>query len=185
MNLRSLFLVVVLIGGSVQAAPSPDADQQESESTNETQGDASVDGSVDNASADTEESSSKASTLPEEIQAILDTQAEYGKAERCINSSRVRSVTVLDDRHVSFQVSRDQYYLVQFEQRCPGLRLNAKISYETNGTNVCEWDYIRAIYEFGPGNYQLGPPCRIPGFQEVSKEQLMILRETLKPRKKD
>ena len=34
--------------------------------------------------------------------------------------------------------------------------------------------------EWGLGNYQPGIPCRIPGFQSVTKEQVMQLKDALK-----
>jgi hypothetical protein len=121
--------------------------------------------------------------LPPEIEAILDSQSSYDEMKKCIPRSRIRTVKVLDEHHVSFQVGREEFYLVQMEARCHGLRRNGTISYETtSSTNLCEWDSIRPLYEFGPGNYQLGSTCRIPGFIPITKEQLSHLQEELKVR---
>lgn len=198
MKLRWLLLVICLSGAASRAAEGEPAESQATQA-NATEGQASASQAADSQAADSQDEENQAadvqdesanpsskqnsSEFPAEIQAILDSQAEYGTTEKCISLGRIRSVRVLDDKHITFQVSRDRYYLVQLKQRCPGLRRDSKISYETNGTGVCEWDYIRAVYEFGPGNHQLGPACKIPGFLEVTKEQVFILRDALKPKK--
>ncbi|MDD9963402.1 MAG: hypothetical protein F4X31_06460 [Gammaproteobacteria bacterium] len=122
--------------------------------------------------------------LPADVEAILSEpsgQSDYAEEERCLPIHRIREVDVLDDRHVVFRMSRKTYYLVQLPHRCPGLRRNDPVAYETvNGMSVCSLDAIRGTFRFGPGDSRLGPPCSIPGFQEVTVEQLATLREFLR-----
>ena len=115
-----------------------------------------------------------------------DPEAEdYVKSPRCLSTGRIRSVTALDSRHVVFRVSRNERYLVQFARPCPGIRRNDTLVYETTlGTSVCRKDRIRGTYGFGPGSRQLGPPCFITEFQSITPEQLDLLRDSLKQRKK-
>lgn len=103
----------------------------------------------------------------------------YGSAPRCINTQRIRSVDVLDSRHVAFRISRDYYYLVQFQHRCPMLERNRPISYETRSMQLCRLDSIRGTAGAG-SSVRPGPPCQIPGFREISREQLLLLKEQLK-----
>ena len=54
------------------------------------------------------------------VQEILqrDPSAEdYGESPRCIDTKRIRRINVLDDKHVVFEMSRDQFFLAQFERR--------------------------------------------------------------------
>jgi hypothetical protein len=103
----------------------------------------------------------------------------YGSAPRCINTQRIRSVDVLDSQHVAFRISRDYYYLVQFQHRCPMLERNRPISYETRSMQLCRLDSIRGTAGAG-SSVRPGPPCQIPGFREISREQLLLLKEQLK-----
>ena len=122
--------------------------------------------------------------LPADVEALLSEpsgQSDYAEEERCLPIHRIREVDALDDRHVVFRMSRKKYYLVQLPHRCPGLRRNDPVAYETiNGMSVCSLDAIRGTFRFGPGDSRLGPPCSIPGFQEVTVEQLATLREFLR-----
>lgn len=126
---------------------------------------------------------SEAQTGPElSVEEILTQTADpesYGDAPRCISTSRIRSSNVLNDQHVVFRVSASKYYLVQFRNRCPMLERNATISYETRSEQLCALDSIRGLIGLGT-TARFGPPCQIPRFQEITREQLVLLREQLK-----
>ena len=121
--------------------------------------------------------------VPPEVQAILSQPSEsslYPEEQRCLPLHRIRSVTALDERHVVFRMGRREYYLVQFQHRCPGLRRNDPVAYETlNGMSVCSHDTMRGLLRYGIGDNRLGPPCAIPGFQQLSQEQLDALKSAL------
>ena len=122
---------------------------------------------------------------PLDVETILSTTAakeDYVDVAKCLPLHKIRRVKVLDEKHVAFEVGRDKVYLVVMDRRCPGLRPGSKISYETSGTTLCTRDDMRAVIEFG-SSYQLGPFCRIPGFQEITKEQLVLIRDTLRNKK--
>ena len=61
----------------------------------------------------------------------------------------IRRINVLDDKHVVFEMSRDQFFLAQFERRCPGLRRNKTVMTEPTGNRLCRLDTIRALEEWG------------------------------------
>ena len=121
---------------------------------------------------------------PLDVEDILSADPEsedYVKSVRCLPVRRIRSATALDDRHIVFRVNRSEQYLVQLARRCPGIRRNDTLVYETTGgMSVCRNDSVRGTYGFGPGSRQLGPRCRITEFQHITTEQLDLLRETLK-----
>lgn len=125
--------------------------------------------------------------LPAEVEAILSEPAasDYPGEEQCISRHRIREVKVVDEHHVTFKLGREQLYLVQFKHRCPGLRRNDPVVYEsTNSMSVCRHDIIRSLLPFGFGDNRLGPPCHIPGFQQITPEQLVALQEALKQRQR-
>ena len=107
-------------------------------------------------------------------------QEDYVDDERCISTSRVREVEVLDDRHVAFQVRQNEFYLVQFNHRCPGLRRGRPVMYESKGSRLCQHDALRTLYSAGPGRYDPGMKCFIPGFQSVTREQLEGIKVLLR-----
>lgn len=101
---------------------------------------------------------------------------DYSQAERCVRTDQIRSIDVLDDKHIAFEVRRNQYYLVQFERRCLGLRRNSAVVFEPTGNRLCKLDGIRPIDDWGGVP---GAKCTINGFESVTKEQLVMLKETL------
>ena len=105
---------------------------------------------------------------------------DYREDPRCLPTNRIRKVDVIDEKHVSFQVSRDKYYLVQFKYRCAGLRRGRPVMYEPRGINqLCALDGLRGLYESTMGSYTPAMRCSIPGFQSVTKEQLSLLKDAL------
>ena len=124
---------------------------------------------------------------PLDVEEILSADPEtedYVKSVRCLPVRRIRSATALDDRHIVFRVSRSELYLVQLSRRCPGIRRNDTIVYETTGgMSVCRNDSVRGTFGYGPGSRQLGPRCNIPEFQRIVPEQLDLLRESLRQSK--
>jgi cell division protein FtsB len=116
----------------------------------------------------------------EEILTRESKKEDYTDLERCIPTRNIRSVEVIDEKHVSFQVSRSEYYLVQLKHRCPGLRRGKPILYEPTSHRLCALDGIRGIYDHGLGGATPGMRCAITGFQSVTKEQLVMLKDALK-----
>ncbi len=123
-----------------------------------------------------------AQEIPPEVADILEnpsSQDDYHKSVRCIPTARIRSAKALDDQHVVFELGRRQYYLVQLPRRCPGMKAGRPVAYKTTtGSSLCRLDTIHGLLDFGVGDSRLGPSCVIPTFQEISVEQLDLLRET-------
>jgi hypothetical protein len=118
-----------------------------------------------------------------EVDEILTQQADkeaYVDTPRCLRLHKIRNVKVIDERHVAFQTGRDEFYLVQMEYRCPGLERNATVAYSTNSSRVCQLDQLHAVIRYGPTTERLGPACSIPGFQAITREQLTVLRDSLR-----
>ena len=123
---------------------------------------------------------------PLDVTTILTTPTDeesYADAPRCISSQRIRGVEVLDDRHVAFRMSRSKFFLVQFTNPCPTLRVNSAIAYDVRNQRVCALDGLRPLNGYGVSAQPAVIACRIPGFQEINKEQLALLRESLKGRR--
>jgi len=115
-----------------------------------------------------------------DVETILTTpsETEYTESERCLSTSRIRRTEVLDDRHIVFHMSRDRYYLVQFPHRCPTLDKNSALMYDVQGSRLCQLNRIRAVNGSGMSR-SIGPVCMLPAFEEVSIEQVALIRESL------
>jgi|GEM_PF-2418042 len=121
----------------------------------------------------------------EEILTRDPTQDDYVKSPRCINTTRIRDMQVIDEQHIVLRVAREEYYLVRFDRRCPGLRRGRPVIYEPgSGTQLCVLDAIRATYDSGLGGISPGMRCSIPGFESVTKEQVALLKDTLQAKRR-
>jgi len=122
--------------------------------------------------------------FPPEVEALLNKASDpesYAETERCLFTREIRSTEILDEQHLVFQLSGKRLYLVQFQYTCPGLRRGVSIVYESYNSRLCRLDQIRA---FEPGPAIPNPPCTLPGFMPVEKEQVAQLRESLKSKRK-
>ena len=108
------------------------------------------------------------------------TQSDYVDSPRCINTTRIRDMEVIDEQHIVLRVARADYYLIRFDRRCPGLRRGRPVIYEPgSGSQLCVLDGIRATYDTGLGGISPGMRCSIPSFESVTKEQVSLLKDTL------
>lgn len=110
--------------------------------------------------------------------------SDYVDEARCVSKHRIRRFDVIDDRHIAVQVSRDDYYLIQFKNRCIGLAPGKTVMQEARNSRLCVHDSIRAMDQWGFGRMKPGPPCFIPGFQSITREQLLHIKDTLKAEKR-
>lgn len=122
--------------------------------------------------------------FPPEVEALLNQASDpeaYPGTERCIFTRDIRTIEILDQQHVVFELSRKQLYLVQFPYVCHGLRRNGSLIYETRSGRLCRLDQVRA---FEPGETMPNPPCTLPGFMPVEKEQVVQLKDSLKAKRR-
>jgi hypothetical protein len=134
-------------------------------------------------SAGVEEQQRAAAEKALSVEEILNrdpTQSDYVKSPRCINTTRIRDMEVIDEQHIVLRVARAEYYLIRFDRRCPGLRRGRPVIYEPgSGSQLCVLDGIRATYDTGLGGISPGMRCSIPSFASVTKEQVSLLKDTL------
>lgn len=186
----SLILVLCVWGAPMSAAnPSDPAEATGAELQN-TEENSAVSADETSSAAEKlskkEQRAARRAELKAQVDALLERppeDADYSTTVRCLSTNRIRSIDVLDDQHVAIRVNRREYYLVQFERRCPGLRHGDTVIYETRGGWLCSADGIRTVYGFGPRQLDPGVECFIPGFQTVTEEQVKSLKAILKNRR--
>ena len=110
-------------------------------------------------------------------------QADYVKEVSCLNARRMRDTQVLDSRHVAFKMGKDEYYLVQFENQCHGLRAKRPVRLNMRNSRLCKYDSIQGFDPDRMMGSGLGMRCSIPGFSQISKAQVEQLKVSLKDRR--
>ena len=109
---------------------------------------------------------------------------EYSDDTRCIDTRRMRHYDVLSGRFVVFEMRHsDEIYLVQFEQKCPGLQKNESLTFDIRSGQsgrLCVNDHIKPL----DGNLSTQPGmrggnCRIPSIDKVTRVQLLQLERGL------
>jgi hypothetical protein len=117
------------------------------------------------------------------VQDILERDAtvgDYTNEVNCLSARRMRGTDVLDSRHVTFKMGRDEYYLVQFKHRCVGLRSNRPVRLNMRNSRLCKFDSIQGIDPSAMAGMREGLRCSIPGFTQMTKAQVEQLKSTLK-----
>jgi len=126
-------------------------------------------------------------SAPLDVETILNTTSEksdYVDERRCIRAGLIKKIEALDDKHVVFRLGRDEYYLVALERGCATLNRNSTIGYDSDGSRVCALDSIHPLNGFGRGGVSASISCQIPGFQAITEQQLALLRDTLRGKRK-
>ena len=104
---------------------------------------------------------------PSEQTAFLDLYSIEGDEGRdCISRSAIRSIRVIGDRTIEFNMRGGESYVNILPNTCPGLRPGRTISYETRQSRLCKLDIIRLFDQSATG---LRPTisCGLGKFNEV------------------
>jgi hypothetical protein len=186
MNLRPTMILAVILpalAAPVFAAGIDSAAHSSEAASGETADGISVENTAEEPDrGETAGEDSEPIEFPPEIQKLLTEPSEgetYTAPERCISTRSIRQTHILDDRHIVFESAGSNYHLVQFQRRCPRLQKHSTLIYETTDSRLCRLDMIRP----SNGMHDISPPCSIPGFIPITREQMVLLRETIEARK--
>ena len=92
--------------------------------------------------------------------------------ERCVNTRLIRSMSVVNDRNIVFNMRGGKIYLNSLPGNCPGLAREKRFSYESHTGVLCKSDRISLINETGIG-LQMGRSCRLGQFELVTEQDLV------------
>jgi len=128
-----------------------------------------------------ESSGTKSSKVDvEEILGRDPSKNDYVVENECIHADRIESMEVIDKKHIIVEMKSDDYFLIQFKNKCPDLRKGNPIMYDRRSARLCRLDVIRGVRDSGLNGFEPGVSCFIPGFQSVSKEQVVLIKESMK-----
>ena len=108
------------------------------------------------------------------------TRTDYVSESECIQANRIDSMEVIDKKHIIVEMKSEDYFLIQFKNNCPDLRKGRPVMYDRRSSRLCRLDIIRGLRDSGLNGFEPGVSCFIPGFQSVSKEQVVLIRESMK-----
>ena len=89
-----------------------------------------------------------------------------GDAQSCILRDRIRQTEVRSDQVIDFEMQGGEVYRNTLPQRCPGLRLERAITYETSVNQLCTPQIIYVLQNVG-GVPQRGAGCSLGAFVPV------------------
>ena len=126
-------------------------------------------------------------TEPSAARSVVDLptdEATYGSAQSCINLRSIRGHTILDGGHIVFHLPRGRYMLSQLQPRCSALRRNDVIQLNPGSiARLCALDKVSVLgAAFGSGGLQVIDTCFLGAFEEISKEQLHALKDSVRVR---
>ena len=108
------------------------------------------------------------------------TKEDYVVKTECISARQIESMEVIDKKHIIVEMKADDFFLIQFKNNCHDLRKNMPVWYERRSARLCRSDIIKGVRDMGLHGYEPGMSCFIPGFQSVSKEQVVLIRDSMK-----
>jgi hypothetical protein len=93
-----------------------------------------------------------------------------GEPLNCVPLTQVRESRIRDDWTIDFVGVGGQVWRNTLTNRCPGLRAENAITYETSLTQLCNVDIVYVLQNFG-GRLQRGPACSLGRFVPVELER--------------
>jgi hypothetical protein len=87
-----------------------------------------------------------------------------GDPVTCISRSRIRSVRVIDDQTIDFEMNSRQRYRNELPFRCSGLGFGSTIQHRSRTSQLCSGSTFTVR---SPGAAPVGPSCALGRFQPL------------------
>ena len=99
--------------------------------------------------------------------------------ERCVRLSRVKSVEILSNKQIAFEMRNNQYFVNLLPYACPGMRKGSTLMYRTSLDLLCDVDIVTVLDTFG-GGFQPAASCGLGKFEPMDKDEVEQLRAAAK-----
>ena len=107
---------------------------------------------------------------PADRPAVSPAARVVGTPESCIPLASLRETRIRDDWTIDFVGAGNRVWRNTLTARCPGLRSNDAITYETSLTQLCSTDIVYVLQRVG-GRLQRGGACSIGQFVPVELDR--------------
>ena len=187
-NLSILLRVLVVcvltyVGVAYVSSANEHIDEEGQSTTDDTLRDEERETEEDEVSDADEELLERLVTFQKLLEESDEADQEYSEDTRCIQTRQMRHYQVLSHRFVAFEMRQsDELYLIQFEQKCPGLQKNISLSFSMQNGNagrLCVNDDIMPLDGGLGGQVTSRASCRIPSLEKITKVQLLQLERGL------
>lgn len=116
----------------------------------------------------------------EEVLASSLSATDYGKPERCLQTSEYTRIEVLDKKHLLFEGRGGKYWLNTLRNECPGLRKGAVLQLDLTTNRVCNLDTVTAIETRRFYVDRISATCSLNAFVGIPKEQAEFLKNEIR-----
>ena len=116
----------------------------------------------------------------EEVLASSLSEADYGKPERCLQTSEYTRIEVLDKKHLLFEGRGGKYWLNTLRNECPGLRKGAILQLDLTSSRVCNLDTVTAIESRRFYFDRVSATCSLHEFVAIPEEQAEFLKNEIR-----
>jgi len=93
------------------------------------------------------------------------TMVPVGQPQTCVDTVRIRSTTVVDDRTIDFTMTDGTVLRNTMQNSCPGLGFEQAFSYSTSINRLCNVDIITVLNQ--GGGISRGASCGLGMFVPV------------------
>ena len=182
--LRVVFVCVLTFVGVACVSETVDSsDEDIQSSTNDNSLGEEHDVTEDEESDADEELLEKLQTFQRLLEQSDESDQDYSDDTRCVETRRMRHYQVLSQRFVAFEMRQsDEYYLIQFEQKCPGLQKNGSLTFlmqSQQAGRLCVNDDIVPLDSHLGSQAVSHARCRIPSVEKITEVQLLQLERGL------
>lgn len=122
-------------------------------------------------------------TPPPTVEAVLAntlTESDYGKSERCLQTSDYQKIRVLDQQYILFEGRGDKVWLNKLRSKCPGLRPNTTLRLDLLSSRACNLDSVTAIEVRRFYVDKLSATCSLGPFMRIPREQADFLKKEIR-----
>jgi len=89
-----------------------------------------------------------------------------GPPTACISTRQIRSMRIVDDQTIEFEMSNRRVYRNTLPFRCSGLGFNQAIRHNSRTAQLCS---VNMIMMRAPGGGWSGPSCQLGMFQPMKR----------------
>lgn len=87
-----------------------------------------------------------------------------GPSTACISTQQIRSMRVIDDRTIDFEMTGRRVYRNSLPFRCTGLTFNSAVRHNSRSSQLCS---MNSITPRAPGGGWAGATCQLGRFQPM------------------
>jgi hypothetical protein len=89
-----------------------------------------------------------------------------GPPANCISVQQIRTIRVINDQTIDFEMTGGRVFRNELPLRCSGLNFNTRIRHNSRTSQLCSLNMV-TIESFGSG--RSGPSCQLGRFQPMRR----------------